>query len=797
MHICHCRLIIISNASNDEQKLNDDETKNPKKNTFQLSRKKRKKPNDDNKNNGIDKIKGASTVRLKKEIIHKNTPYIRKSNGNTNIDAIGNNHNQSSNNKKQQYELQNALNKEMLDDMEEFSTSAAEQVFAPNNTNTTYGHGQNGNNNNNSSQQSNNNNNNGNNSNNGGYHSNYSGYGYGYGYGSGGGGGIGSGGGSGGGGKRPNGNNNNKHNHDPSYNPYYNDMLEDEDEDKQKEHSHSHSHSRSSLDRNAPSYNPYGLPGIKEEQQRKYKNTLNGTRITCDEEMGYKVLNDLMNELTNALDNESIGTIEKKLFTAVSVVGSIKNNNGDDSNPNRSHSNLITKRKLHTHTPSNGTNHSPSNNGKKKRKRKASDFLLSYEPIPKYAARQNFKIVHKFTEEKMPQIIHENIDNCYEYVLKTIAMQQYDKNIFNNGEICIVNLDLHSKTNSTESLYLVSTTIVDNDKKRHYRWNTESKLYIQTEIDKKNISKDNLPKSSRQNEGFMNVHNVKHKIQDSLTKIIENDNNDQKLCTQFFKQKWNKLPVFNKLNKSNKPENKLRITISITKEEFEKKLRYFIQEKKNNDKQLNLIPIIMFNNTRQDRERYEIHYIHIIRILDDERNIKTDIGISYQYLTKQDRIIATGIHLDRNMLYKQHQLVDPKHMTDCKCFDGFSSNITHFHCGNCDEAENKIKILTKTIDEHKQEINTLKSIIKTVNKDDEYGQVDYEMTPSISSSGIYSVSMTMAETPSNSVRNNMIYPPPSYSIANNKSNDNPANGNRKTSSNSNILNLNLEDKSSE
>ena len=145
--------------------------------------------------------------------------------------------------------------------------------------------------------------------------------------------------------------------------------------------------------------------------------------------------------------------------------------------------------------------------------------------------------------------------------------------------------------------------------------------------------------------------------------------------------------------------------------------------------------------------------------------------------------------MDRDILYKQHQLIDPKHMTDCKCFDGFESNITHFHCGNCDEAENKIKTLTKTNEEQKLKINTYKSIIETINKDkDQYGDLKYEMSesrtsPSNQSSYLWSVSMTsmtnMAMTPS-------IPNKPSYDVTKDGG---------KTSSNSALQHL--EDKSSD
>ena len=603
------------------------------------------------------------------------------------------------------------------------------------------GNGGNNNNNNNSQRTNNNGNGHGNGGGGGGGGGNYYGGGY---FGGVGGGGSGSGGG--GGGRRPPRNNYNRHN-DPSYQIFEDEEDNDDDDDDddcKRSHSHSYSH-RSNLNVNAKTF----LESIKEEKHRKY--TANGTTLTFPQEMGYEILNVLMEQLNQEVDSKSLDGIEKKLNTAAIVVASIRNGNASN------HSLKTTKKKQHHHhqpTVNGPTTTTTTHNFKKKRKRKASDFMLSYDPMPKYAAKQNFNIAGKLTKDIMPQIIHEKIIDCYEYIDKTIGLQQYDKNIYNMGEVCIVNLDLHLKDNLNEPLYLISRMIVDTEKNRNFRWKTDGKLFTQREIKEKNISKNDLPKSSRESKDFNNVQNIKRKIEDSLTKITENET---KLCSQFFKQKWNKLPVFNK------HENKLRVTISITKEIFVEKLKYFIHEQENNGIKLNLIPIIMFNNTKQNKERYEIHYVHIIRIIDNIKNIASDIGISYQYLSKQDRIIATGIHLDDNILRKQHELFHPQHMYECKCFDGFESNITHFECGNCDEAQNKIKTLTKTVEDYKEQINTLKSINKIINKDDQYG--NYEMTPSRtspsnSSSYLYT-SVSMTATLSNSVENNVIYP--SYS----------------------------------
>ena len=437
---------------------------------------------------------------------------------------------------------------------------------------TTYGHGQNKGNSKNNSSQHRQSNNNGNRNNSNYHHSGYSNYNHG----GNGGGGIGSNGGGGGGGRRPNRNNHNKHS-DPSYNPYLNDMLEEEKEDKERENSRSRS--RSSLNPNTPSFvnNNRDLAGIKEEKRRY---TSNG--LTLPSELGYPVLNQCIDKLLKAVDDQSINDIQRRLATANSIVQSMKNGNSIHLNSNSNYdlnnvNSQKTKPKQHI------SQQGGSKNAKKKRKR-ITRPMLSYDAIPNLSARDNFKIPKKFTTEKIPQIVHENNIEFYEYILQTIQLQQYDKSFVENGELCIVNLDLHLKDNPTESLYLVSEMIADTEKNRNKRWNTRAKLYTASEIKEKSICKS-LPKSSRESKEFINIPSTKQKIEDSLTKVIEKNKN------------WNKLPVFNH------HENKCRITMSITKEELKKKLKEVMEEKKenDNDNKLKLIPILMFNNTRQKK----------------------------------------------------------------------------------------------------------------------------------------------------------------------------------------------------
>merc|ERR1712228_1163766 len=97
---------------------------------------------------------------------------------------------------------------------------------------------------------------------------------------------------------------------------------------------------------------------------------------------------------------------------------------------------------------------------------------------------------------------------------------------------------------------------------------------------------------------------------------------------------------------------------------------------------------MMFNC---DLNEYWIEYVWIITI---DNNIS--IGISFRY-NKQYGVRVNGIHLDKEYLINQHELVMPNH--NCKCFQGFNSHISDLKIGNPDDLQNKINYYRQVIEE--------------------------------------------------------------------------------------------------
>ena len=96
-----------------------------------------------------------------------------------------------------------------------------------------------------------------------------------------------------------------------------------------------------------------------------------------------------------------------------------------------------------------------------------------------------------------------------------------------------------------------------------------------------------------------------------------------------------------------------------------------------NNNNVELIPILMFNI---DLNTYWIEHIWIINI---DTNIS--IGVSFKYQPSTMSVTVSGIHLDKDYLQIQHELVLPDH--DCHCFDGFNSHISDLKIGNPDDLQ--------------------------------------------------------------------------------------------------------------
>merc|ERR1712019_206623 len=83
--------------------------------------------------------------------------------------------------------------------------------------------------------------------------------------------------------------------------------------------------------------------------------------------------------------------------------------------------------------------------------------------------------------------------------------------------------------------------------------------------------------------------------------------------------------------------------------------------------------------------------------VDNAENIS--IGISFKFMPSNHFMFkVNGIHLDKQYLYDQHQLIAP-HLNDSHCLDAFRSNINYLSIGNPDDLLNKIKYYKQSIDQ--------------------------------------------------------------------------------------------------
>eukprot|EP00484_Ammonia_sp_Unknown_P020139 CAMPEP_0197032718 /NCGR_PEP_ID=MMETSP1384-20130603/11317_1 /TAXON_ID=29189 /ORGANISM="Ammonia sp." /LENGTH=827 /DNA_ID=CAMNT_0042462417 /DNA_START=8 /DNA_END=2491 /DNA_ORIENTATION=+ len=454
------------------------------------------------------------------------------------------------------------------------------------------------------------------------------------------------------------------------------DEEEEDEEDEKEEVEYSHSHS--SLNPHASSF----LEPIDEGAEDR-------DIVHCSEH-AYDELNSLMAELASYTKHSKqvrVEVVEEKLRAMQRLIS---------KSPT-----MMSTASAHTaitfNTPQSMVTNGSSNKRKKKKKgRHAHGQMgggehLSYEPVPQQRGKTNFQIPRQVTEEKLIAMAMEleGLSNCYEYVEKSIAMQMYDGQQFNNGEVCIIHLDLHSKEKEKEALYLMARCIVDTKKARDHKWKVDNKVYLAREI----VDQSMVPMSSRNCANYSKLlHNVEH-IREAL----------QNAKSLIVATKWHKLPVFNKKS------NKLRVTVSITKTEFMRKVTAAFEQ--HSDAQHALIPIVMFNNGK--KPKYEIHFVEVLEMKDEEVGVAQPVAISYHYNAHSkkhaSKVTVSGIHIDGEQLAKQHALAVPAHMANCECLRALqASTTTHFYIGNPDDDANKIKSMSKLIEQHKQQIAAMK-----------------------------------------------------------------------------------------
>eukprot|EP01084_Bolivina_argentea_P296777 511184_1 len=261
-----------------------------------------------------------------------------------------------------------------------------------------------------------------------------------------------------------------------------------------------------------------------------------------------------------------------------------------------------------------------------------TEYPFRYTPIGLERVVGRIKISKEITQITIPNIIRENITNIYFFIDQMIAIAIYDKQYYDNGQIRIFNPGFHDE--SGHSLYCVVEKI-DTPRNIRLSYEMKNKLFttknLLNEFCKYNLHEHDLPvNTSDMIVSMVNVEKMKNKLADHAP-----------FCMNIiFKTKWHRQHVFGRKN------NKQRHTFSIVKNEFIS----IVQEQIYTQKCPVVIPIIMFHSSG-----YRIEYIHIVKL-------KENISIGISYIDNKHckyGIKVTGIHLDKNNMISNHQLLFP------------------------------------------------------------------------------------------------------------------------------------------
>eukprot|EP01083_Nonionella_stella_P283359 964416_1 len=92
-----------------------------------------------------------------------------------------------------------------------------------------------------------------------------------------------------------------------------------------------------------------------------------------------------------------------------------------------------------------------------------------------------------------------------------------------------------------------------------------------------------------------------------------------------------------------------------------------------------------------------------------------DIGVSFEYNKAEHTVQVVGIHLDKELIFKQHQVICPSHVLDCNLLRDVRFHITDLRIGNPDDDQNWFKALQKELVKAREENANLKAKAIAIN----------------------------------------------------------------------------------
>eukprot|EP01083_Nonionella_stella_P259509 885992_1 len=290
--------------------------------------------------------------------------------------------------------------------------------------------------------------------------------------------------------------------------------------------------------------------------------------------------------------------------------------------------------------------------------------------------KSQYHMIPSFTAKEIPSkiigipAIDSGLDlgghMARDYVLKSLAINE--NNCYANAEdtMRIFNFGLHLKQSKQDAYFVTKRR----SRKGSVVWSVDE-ILTETEICSKycDIDLNDLRDPNRIDTSYeiKQVEEEIMKLKASQSNILQDT-------------KWNKIPIYNKEN------HKRRMQLMYSIDEFKAHCKQSMT--RTDDNEIEVFPIVMFGRN----DSVCVQYAMIVSIEED-----ADIVISFKYdISDADSPLrVAGIHLDKDLLYKQHQVACTSH--PCRHLSHFKSSINYMHIGNCDDALNGKKGLQRQL----------------------------------------------------------------------------------------------------
>ena len=293
--------------------------------------------------------------------------------------------------------------------------------------------------------------------------------------------------------------------------------------------------------------------------------------------------------------------------------------------------------------------------------------IMGYEPGGKMRAKGNVRISRKLTTKIIPSRIDRKISDVFDLMDKWTATSSAVY-ISWGKPLKVFDFDFYDK-DSGKKLYCVANRVDS----RGFKWEVVDELFSADMIAERfHIYPDQLPDFPVTEATFEKIESDTENIQ----KILSNFAFRKSVLK---KTRWHKIPIFHQKN------NKKRIKLYLTKQEFMQNLSGAIDE----SDEISLVPVVMFDSGNNN---YRVEYIWIIRLLEN-----VDIGLSVVYSSLTGEIRIGGIHLDKEMIKKQHKLLFSDDQKNQDLLRNFRSIINYMAIGNPDDVQNQLNAARKMV----------------------------------------------------------------------------------------------------